>query len=172
MSEAADHEIRPLRREDAPAWRALRLEMLKDSPGSFTADREDAAARSDAEWETLMPTGSGPNERFGLFLEGRLVGSAGFFVERGRKLRHRGVLVGVYVTPAARGRGFGEALVRRVVEHARGHVDVLLTGGSAAGAPLYRRIGFEPYGFLRDAIRVGGASHDEELLAIRFEPAS
>jgi hypothetical protein len=58
--------------------------------------------------------------------------------------------------------------VRAVIGHAREHVDVLLTGASLAGAPVYKVEGFETYGVERDASRVNGKSIDDELMAIHF----
>jgi hypothetical protein len=55
-----------------------------------------------------------------------------------------------------------------VIGHARQHVDVLLTGASRAGAPVYKAEGFETYGVERDASRVNGRSIDDELMAIHF----
>jgi GNAT superfamily N-acetyltransferase len=164
-----DHEIRVLSARDAPAWRALRLEMLRQNPSSFHADLEQASARSDEDWARGMPA-DGVDILFGLFVQGELCGSAGFYRQKTPKLAHKGMMWGVYVASAHRGRGFGGALVRRVIEHARGCVAVLQTGASAEGAPVYRREGFVPYGFERDSVRVDGVSYDEEHLAIHFEP--
>ena len=55
-----------------------------------------------------------------------------------------------------------------MIEHAREHVDVLLTGASLAGAPVYKAEGFETFGIERDASRVGGKSIDDELMTIHF----
>jgi ribosomal protein S18 acetylase RimI-like enzyme len=59
---------------------------------------------------------------FGGFEESALLGIAGFAVPPRAKKRHKGLLWGVYVREAARGRGLGRALVVQVIEHARAHV--------------------------------------------------
>ncbi len=138
-----EHEIRPLRREDAAAWRALRIEMLGESPAAYHDDLERALARSDEDWARAIPD-NGRDVTFGLFVGGTLAGSAGFYVRPAPKLSHKGMMWGVYVAPAYRRLGLGGALVRRVIEHAKGCVSVLQTGASAAGAPVYRREGFVP----------------------------
>jgi ribosomal protein S18 acetylase RimI-like enzyme len=55
-------------------------------------------------------------------------------------------LFGMYVSPRARGRGVGEALVAAVLEEARrrGKSEVVLevTSGNAAARALYERCGF------------------------------
>jgi GNAT superfamily N-acetyltransferase len=161
-----DPVIRILTDDDWAAWRDLRTEMLRDAPEGFHADLSEVAGWGEAEWRRSMP--SLPNARFGLFARGSIAGSACFFREKAVKLAHKGWMTAVYVAPALRGRGWGRKLTRAVIEHARQHVDVLLTGASPAGAPVYKAEGFVTYGIERDASRVNGQSIDDELMAIHF----
>jgi GNAT superfamily N-acetyltransferase len=164
MSE--DLVIRILTADDWAAWRDLRIEMLRDAPEGFHADLSEVAEWGEAEWCKSVP--ALPAARFGLFANGALAGSACFFGEKAVKLRHKGWMTAVYVVPELRGQGWGRELVRAVIGHAREHVDVLLTGASRAGAPVYQAEGFETYGIERDASRVDGKSIDDELMAIHF----
>jgi GNAT superfamily N-acetyltransferase len=163
---ADDGMIRILIPDDWASWRALRVEMLRDAPVSFHADLSEVEHWGEAEWrESIRPL---PDARFGLFHDGAPAGSACFFREKAVKLRHKGWMTAVYVAPELRGEGWGRRLTRAVIEHARQHVDVLLTGASRAGAPVYKAEGFETYGIERDASRVNGKSIDDELMAIHF----
>ena len=158
--------IRILTPDDAAAWRELRTEMLRVAPESFHADLSEVAGWGEPEWRaSIRPL---PDARFGLFRGGVLVGSACFFREKAVKLAHKGWMTAVYVQPELRGQGWGRKLVRAVIVHAREHVDVLLTGASLAGAPVYKSEGFETYGIERDASRVNGKPIDDELMAIHF----
>jgi RimJ/RimL family protein N-acetyltransferase len=159
-------EIRALAVDDVLQWRDLRLRMLLEDPEGFHADLSESEALTEDEWRSRMP--AMPDALFGLFVDGRLCGSAGFIREKRRKLAHKGMMVAVYVAPEQRGLGHATALVRAVVDHARGHVDVLQTGASTSGAPVYKKLGFQPYGIERDASRVGSQSFDNELMAIHF----
>ncbi|HEY5410383.1 MAG TPA: GNAT family N-acetyltransferase, partial [Caulobacteraceae bacterium] len=118
-------EIRPLRVADAAAWRALRLQALKEEPASFAASYEEAAATDPEAFAKSIPAEGGPNVLFGFHVDGSLEGAAGFIVQGGLKRSHKGLLWGVYVRPAWRGRGFARALVERVIGHARGEVALL-----------------------------------------------
>ena len=161
-----DCTIRILTGEDWSAWRALRIEMLRDAPESFHADLSEVEHWGEAEWrDSIRPL---PDARFGLFVGEKLAGSACFFREKAVKLQHKGWMTAVYVVPELRGQGWGRELVRAVIAHAREHVDVLLTGASRAGAPVYKAEGFVTYGIERDASRVNGKSIDDELMAIHF----
>ncbi|MGV3555889.1 MAG: GNAT family N-acetyltransferase [Croceibacterium sp.] len=158
--------IRILAPDDALAWRALRIEMLTLDPEGFHADLAEAKARTESDWRAAIP--ALPDALFGLFAGVTLAGSAWFKRETVPKLAHKGWMLAVYVTPGLRGQGWGRKLVRAVIGHAREHVDVLLTGASLAGAPVYKAEGFETYGIERDASRVNGQSIDDELMAIHF----
>lgn len=81
------------------------------------------------------------------------------------------------VRPAAgaRGAGLGEALVARVLEHARGVVEEVrlsVVASNAAAVRLYEAAGFERYGLERRALKVAGRHHDEALMAVRFGGSS
>jgi ribosomal protein S18 acetylase RimI-like enzyme len=165
----ADPEIRRLTPDDLIAFKALRLEALRTEPQAFGAAFEENAARPDAYFLTLI--GAEPNLVFAAFEAGELVGKAGFIVEVGLKNRHKGFLWGVYVRASHRGRGIGEALVRRVLDHARSHVEVLRSAVVATNADagrLYRKLGFQTYGVEPHALKVDGRLYDEELIAIVF----
>lgn len=173
--DASDSEIRPVRAADAEAWRALRLQALKDDSAAFTSSYEEEAALDPEAFARRIPSGNGADVLFGLFVEGALQGAAGFAVFKGLKLRHKGLLWGVYVRPQWRGRGFAKALVARVIEQARTRVAVLQAGVMAGNNPArstYLSLGFEPYGLERAALRVNGVDIDEELLWIDFRPAA
>lgn len=161
-----EFSIRLLTPDDWSAWRDLRVEMLREAPEAFHADLSEVESWGEAEWRaSIEPL---PDALFGLFSDFGLAGSACFVREKGVKLAHKGWMTAVYVVPTLRGQGWGGKLVRAVIEHARQHVDVLLTGASRAGAPVYKAEGFETFGIERDASRVNGRSIDDELMAIHF----
>jgi ribosomal protein S18 acetylase RimI-like enzyme len=88
--------------------------------------------------------------------------------ESRQKTRHKLLLVGVYVRPAWRGRGLGERLVGRVLQHARELGDIRVVQlkvacDNRAACALYDRMGFKVYGIEHKAIRLGNRFVDEEL---------
>ncbi len=158
--------IRPLRVEDAPQWRVLRLEALESFPTAFASSYEEALHQ---DLSLRIPPPDGPSVLFGAFNHGVLSGSAGLHVYPGLKQRHRGELWGTYVTPPLHRRGVGTALLRAVLEHACARVAIVqLTVLHANGAAraLYRRFGFVSYGIERRALRHRGVDHDDELMAL------
>lgn len=159
-------EIRPFLAAEAPAFRALRLEALAAHPeafGSSVADERRLPAEVVAERLAAGHT-------FGAFAAGQPVGMAGFVAEAGEKRRHKGMLWGVYVRPAWRGRGIAGRLVDRVVAHAQGRVELLhlsVVAGNASARRLYEARGFAAYGLEERALRLDGRYVDE-LLMVRF----
>ncbi|EIZ78943.1 hypothetical protein WSK_2486 [Novosphingobium sp. Rr 2-17] len=141
--------------------------MLERNPEGFFADLDQARAHADEAWQRGIP--AMPDVLLGLFDGTNLIGSCGFYVEKLPKLAHKGQMWGVYVRDSYRGRGLGLRLVEALIGHARNHVEVLLTGATTAGAPVYKKAGFESYAMERDAYRVGGVSLDCEMLRLQLK---
>jgi hypothetical protein len=93
--------IRPVRRDEAPVWRELRLEALLNHPTAFSADPEMFARLTPDDVAGRIPEARQSDVLFGAYLDGQLHGCAGFVVEKGAKERHRGFMWGVYLCCAA-----------------------------------------------------------------------
>ena len=170
-SDTEAYTIRPLTRDDTPAWRALRLEALTNHPEAFGGSAEEFGALDVEAVAAGIPIEGGDDVLFGLFVDTALCGSAGFVRDRGLKGRHKGLMWGVYLRADLRGKGVGEALIGRVIEHARRRIEILrcaVNPENLGARALYLRHDFEVYGREPRALRSGGRDHDEELLALIF----
>jgi RimJ/RimL family protein N-acetyltransferase len=161
--------IRRLSDLDAGSYRDLRLAALRSNPEAFRADLEDEAGQA-LDWfgERLRST-----IMFGAWMGNRLIGTAGLRIPEAVKLRHKGIVWAVFVQPDARGTGAASALIDRVVADARDHVEELLLTVMASNRPairLYERVGFQPYGIERRALKIGGEYFDELLMALPLVP--
>jgi RimJ/RimL family protein N-acetyltransferase len=159
-------KIRRLETDDVASYRELRLEALKNNPEAFASSWEDETAKPCSWWMERLQA----NTVFGGWIDDlSLLGTAGFRVHDVAKLRHKGILWGMYVRPDARGSGLAAALVRQVIEHARPLVEEIcltVVASNAAAHRLYSAAGFEPYGIERRALKVGDAYYDEVLMAL------
>jgi L-amino acid N-acyltransferase YncA len=156
-------QARLLSAADAAAFQACRLEALTLDPCAFAATFEEEAARSLDEVAARLGQGAA----FGAFIDGVLVGTAGFATPPSQKKCHKGLLWGVYVRAAARGRGFGRLLVGQVIEHALDRVEQLhatVVTTAAAARHLYRQLGFQTYGLEPRGLKVSGQYFDQELM--------
>ena len=161
------YSIRRLTRDDAEAYRAIRLEALINHPESFAASPEAFAERSlDDLREQLDQMAF-----FGAETDdGELAGIIAYFRDTGEREQHRGWLIQVYLKPSMRGTGCAEALIQAAVEHARTEVLQVHLGVGTHNAPairLYQKAGFAIYGTDPRALFVNGRFIDEHLM-VRF----
>lgn len=170
MAEEPFATIRQLTVADAPAYRALRLSALADTPAAFGASHDDEAAQP-LDGFAARITPQPPSRVYGAFNGNALIGMAGFLAYGGEKKRHIGLLWGVYVAPTGRGSGIAAALVGAVIAHARQHVLVLHADvgvDNQQARRLYEKLGFRSYGIQPKALRIDGVFHDEAMLALDF----
>jgi ribosomal protein S18 acetylase RimI-like enzyme len=164
----SDIVIRPLAEADADLYRALRLEVLRDSPDSFSASIAEEEAISDEEM-VRRAAPDAPSVTFGAFAGERLVGMATYIQNTREKTRHKGAMVAVYVAPDWRAAKLGRKLVERVIAHAQAlgvMLQCTVTAENVAARRLYHSLGFLPYGLERHALCVDGRFLDEELLVL------
>ena len=166
-------EIRTLGPDDAAALAALRREALAAHPLAFAASPDDdRAVPADALREALA--GRGDLAVFGAFVAAQLVGMVGVYRPDKAKMRHRGEVWGMYVAPAARGRGAGAALLAAAVERCRawpGVVQVQLCVSDAApeAKRLYERAGFRTWGYEPRALHWEGRFAGEHHLVLDLD---
>ncbi|WP_321797880.1 GNAT family N-acetyltransferase [Caballeronia sp. J97] len=164
--------IRRLTPADAPAFRDIRLEGLQRHPESFGAAYDDERAQA-LDWFRARIA---DHAVFGGYSsDGALAGVAGLLVPPGEKVRHKGILWGMYVRESARGAGLAAALVDTVLAHARGIVDEIkleVAPDNLAAIRLYRAAGFVEYAREPRALKIDGAYHDSVFMTLVFGRAS
>ncbi len=137
-------EIQRLTPGEAKRLRAIRLRALSNAPDAFGSTFEETAARPPKSW----PKQLAELATFVVVLDGYDVGMV-------RGIRYEGkpgaaILLSMWVAPAVRGKGVGEALIDAVVDWARseGFVHLLLdvADENAPAVALYARKGFKPTG--------------------------
>ncbi|MBW4095405.1 MAG: GNAT family N-acetyltransferase [Acidobacteria bacterium] len=103
-----DYLIRRTRSSDWREIRSLRLEMIRDTPIAYAESLEDALGVDEAEWKSRGERGTAEQSisLAAITTHGQWVGMMGGYVPDPQT---GPLLVGVYVTPAWRGREFGMA---------------------------------------------------------------
>lgn len=166
-------EIRRLTDRDAESYQQLRREALEREPRAFT---ESAAEHETTTLEAIRGCLKPSEVSFvvGTFVDGKLIAMAGFYRKRGEKIRHRGMIWGVYVSEECRGKGIGRALLLELIAQARllpGMEQVALgvSVQNAAAKGVYESLGFEVYGREQRALKIADSYVDEELMVLYFD---
>lgn len=169
----AEANIRLLTAYDADAYWRLRLEALEKEAQSFgEAAEEHRQTTVESAAERLA---SKPDESFvlGAFLDGEMVGMAGFYRYQIVKARHRGRIWGVYVRESCRGQGIGRALLKTLLARIKSYqgleqVSLTVVCGQEAAKNLYLSLGFVVYGVEPCGLKVGDRYFDDEHMVLQF----
>jgi len=147
---AATHTVHRVSTADAARMRALRLEMLADSPLAFLETLAQAAARSHADYRRRISQAAAGSQlaQFVADPGGRLIGHAGGTVLAEDPATT--VVFAVYITPASRGTGVLAELVEAVAQWsiAAGRHELMLevVVGNDRAVRAYERLGFADTG--------------------------
>jgi RimJ/RimL family protein N-acetyltransferase len=156
-------QIRRLELADAALYREIRLEALQKNPEAFGSTFEKENAQPLSWFEAAI----GRADIFGGFLDGRLMGIAGFAAHEGAKHAHKAKLWGMYVRDTVRKSGLGKKLVAAVLDRARERVEMVqltVVNENEAARRLYETMGFVEYGYEKQALKHDGRYYDEVLM--------
>lgn len=147
---ALEFSIRKITAADWRETRALRLEMLADTPHAYTETRATAELLPEAEWVSRAARGADPHSPAfaAIGSDGRWLGTMRGLIPDAET---GALLAGVYVTPNARGReaGVTDALLAAVEEWARTEGDsftLQVHENNVRARKYYERHGFTPTG--------------------------
>jgi ribosomal protein S18 acetylase RimI-like enzyme len=166
-------ELRLLTVDDAEAFWHLRLEALRNDPASF-ADSAEEHLNTTVETSREFLSKKDPVHNFvvGMFEEGKLSGTAGFFRRSNNKERHKGHIWGVYVRPQSRGKGVARALMQEIIRRAHGIEGLeqvtLVASANLPAQRLYKALGFESYGIEPHSLKIGAEYVDDVLMILRL----
>jgi ribosomal protein S18 acetylase RimI-like enzyme len=140
-------EIRPVRPEEWPALKALRLRALASDPDAFGGRLEDAYEQDDELWQRRAAADRSESATFVADIDGFVGMAVGAPAPDHPEAAG---LFGMWVAPEARGRGVGGALVDAVARWA-GEVGYELIGlgvttTNVSAIALYERKGFRDLG--------------------------
>ena len=158
--------LRNIERDESDLYWPLRLEALQTHPEAFGASYELSSQLSMSEVKERIHNEPDDYILGAYTPDGKLAGMMGFKREYGLKLRHKGFIWGVYVSPAHRGNGVASRLLSEILERGKHlenlkQINLSVVTTNASAKRLYEGHGFEAYGIERNALEVGGQGYDE-----------
>jgi len=151
--------IRRIRQDEGLRLRLLRLAALADAPMAFSSTLESEEAFPEQLWHERAERAAVGADRVTFVAErdGEWIGLAtGLANDPDDPNDPRPILVGMFVAPAARGRGIGHALVEAVVAWARDRRATALifcvTSTNHSAIKLYTNCGFRRTGQMRPVV--------------------
>ncbi|HEX7065945.1 MAG TPA: GNAT family N-acetyltransferase [Bacillales bacterium] len=164
-------EIRQFREEDAEQYRALRLEALRNEPEAFASSYEENRRKPLAETVKRIRAQSENNISLGAFLDKKCVGMVALIRKDRKKTAHKADLMSMYVSPDARGKGIGKALVKEVIAWGRQmegleQIQLTVVSTNETARNLYLSAGFSKYGTEPMAMKIGESYYDEDWMTL------
>jgi RimJ/RimL family protein N-acetyltransferase len=167
---AGDISIRLIRDSDLDAYKALRLEALREHPEAFGTDYDEDLGQPESVWiDRLTNSIDNPGGCIALAdAGGELAAMAGVFRRDSVKVRHVATIWGVYVRPKYRGQQLVDRMIAELLNWCRAnqvgivHLTVVTSNGPAIRC--YLRCGFSVYGISPEEIRIGDKYYDELLM--------
>ncbi len=163
--------LRSAREEDAPAYRDLRLEALRNHPEAFSSDYAANLAKPMTFWVERLRFSSADSAVMMYFAvhDQQLIGMCGITRTNSPKTWHSANIVGMYVRPEWRGLRIAEELVTACVDWARTQevriVKLAVVTTNTRAIRCYARCGFQVYGIEPQALYYDGVFYDELLMA-------
>jgi ribosomal protein S18 acetylase RimI-like enzyme len=166
--------IRKLTESDAEALWRLRLHGLETDAVSFAESPEELKRITIEEYASRLRSGGAENFVVGAFDGGQLLGMTGFYRDALLKRRHIGHIWGVFVSPSARGKGTGRALLGEVLRLAKALPGIrcarlMVAVTQEAARHLYQEAGFRVFGIEPRSLRIGEEFVDENHMTLDFE---
>lgn len=161
--------IRLLTPNDSDAYRKMRLVALQKHPSAFASSYKEEKDRSAAFYGERFQ--SEESFTFGAFEEEKLTGSVTLLRETKLKLKHRALIVAMYVSDESRRKGVGKALISAALEKAKGieGIEQIYLAVESTNEPakrLYSSFGFEVFGKDKKAMKIEDIYYDEEHMVL------
>jgi ribosomal protein S18 acetylase RimI-like enzyme len=161
-------QIRKLTVSDSAAFQSIRLQALKEHPEAYGSSLEEEQEKSLEDIARMFGT-KDPEVDFiaGAFSNRTLIGTVGFYQQTKLKVRHKGVIWGVYVQPEALGNGIATRMLQFVIAEASNvkgieQIQLSVANHNTAAKRLYDKTGFVVFGLEKGAFKLHDQYVDEE----------
>jgi ribosomal protein S18 acetylase RimI-like enzyme len=159
--------IRMLSPGDVAAFRAIRIESLRQDPHAFASREDDWLRISEADWRQHLVG----NTIFAAFEGETPVAIMGLMRQRAAKMAHRATIIMVYIRAIWRGSGLAKAMLDMLESHAAitniRQLELAVRADNAGAIAFYLKAGFAEFGRIPGGFLEDGQEFDEILMARR-----
>lgn len=164
--------LSPSRWED---YKNLRLESLKEEPRAFGTSYEKASKESEEKWRSILINAEKQDKDILYFAEdnGKLIGIMGVYFNKNPESEDIGMIYGVYVNKAYRGKGIGKQLTKKVLERLQNmpglkKAKLCVNQEQETAVKFYKALGFQIVG--TECMQLGdGLKHDLFVMEKKFK---
>lgn len=158
-------QIQQLDASYAEAFRAIRLQALKDSPTAFLSSYKEEKERPLSAFADLL-NASPSRTIFAALESSEIVAIVGLGRESRLHIRHKASINSMFVKPSYRNQGLGKQLLSHTLRFAdsqKGLIQITLgvTTSNLAAIWLYESLGFKPFGIELKASLIDGVYYDQ-----------
>ncbi len=161
--------IRKLNFEDINSFIGIRLESLRVNPEAFLTTYDEDSCHNLKSITERFEQHSENNFILGKFINNELVGIVGLFREQRIKTSHKAMIWGVFVKEDFRGNGYSRELMYEILEIAKSLdglelINISVVSENQRAYKLYKSLGFDEWGFEKNAMKHNGIYYDEYFL--------
>lgn len=156
-------EIRRLSSEHINEFMAMRAHALTREPERFRVSAHDDAQMGLPYWENRLNT----DRVYGVYDQEILIGVGGLSRFVGEKLRHKGLIWGMYIAESARGTNASNLLMTALIDGGKGyvtHLQLTLMADNSRAQKYYERHGFMIYAREPGSVMTPTGPADEALM--------
>lgn len=159
---------RELTPDDALAWRALRLEGIRDFPLGFLMTVDEARTADIERCRKTLATGAFR----GVLMGSALIGFCGFHRSPLARIRHRAEIGPFFVAARYHGSGAADALMDGLIAEAGAlglaQLELFVDTDNHRAIAFYRRHGFKLVATHPDNVRIDGQPRDDHFYRLRL----
>lgn len=152
-------QLEPIRWEE---YRNFRLAALSHDPLAFGSSYQEEKDLSKMEWCKRLPA------MWFAFSQGKIVGMIGLLRRENTASLHCGCIVSLWVEPTHRSKGIAKLLLKKLQDRSESlglrKISLQVTTTQTGAFALYKKLGFEEIGTLKENLYKDGNFYDEILM--------
>ncbi len=164
-------EIIKLSPERWKEYKDLRLYGLAESPLSVVKNETEMKAIKDDLWINYLKSALQEKKMYLLFAQvnGKIIGVSGALVDDFEKMKHRALIISIYVLPEFRKQGVAkellQALMDRLAQNGIAQVRLFVETQNDDAIGLYKSLGFKTVALCEKYINLDGVYYDQYMMS-------